>query len=176
QVLAKPMHRSVLREVLARYYGLQSLLIEDEVYHESTLEQERKKKFRLLLIEDNEADLAVTKSMLNKLGYEVTSVSDLEEAMALLSRKPIDLLLTELYLQSRSVLDWVKELRLTEEEMGAERLAIIALTADTTEGIQPKCLAAGIDDYIAKPLVFDQLDGLLRYWLPATYEERNIQK
>src|SRR5699024_2138543 len=114
--------------------------------------------------------------MLNKLGYEVTSVSDLEEAMALLSRKPSDLLLTELYLQSRTVLDWVKELRLTKEEMFAERPAIIALTADTTGRIQRMCMADGSDDYIAKPLVFDQLDGLLRYWLQATYEERNIQK
>lgn len=171
QVLAKPLHRSGLRSVLAGFYGLQSLIINDDFHPDDSAEQLRREKFRILLIDDNDADRAVTESMLNKLGYRITSVPNAEQAMALLAEKRMDLVLTELYLQGRSVLEWVKDLRLTEEEIDADRLTIVALTDDTAEGIQPKCLAAGIDDYIAKPLVFDELEGLLRYWLPAINNE-----
>lgn len=176
QILAKPLHRSGLRSALARFYGLQSLLVEDDAYQESNAEQQRREKFKILLIDDSEADRAVTEGMLYKLGYRAISVPNAEDAMALLADKPMDLVLTELHLQGRSVLDWVKELRLTEEEVGAERLAIVALTGDTAEGIQPKCLAAGIDDYLAKPLVFDELDGLLRYWLPAINSKEGAEQ
>ena len=172
QVLAKPVHRSGIRRVLANSYGLQSLLVEDENFDESSEQRLIRKNYRLLLIEDNKADQAVTKSMLNRLGYQVKTVSDLSKAQEILTKEPKHLVLTELFLQSRSVLDWVRELRLAEEESEAKRLPIVALTADTTEGIQPKCLAAGLDDYLAKPITLDELDGVLRYWLPTTVEQK----
>lgn len=171
-VLAKPVHRSGIRRVLATSYGLQSLLTEDEDFDEPDTSDSTRKDYRLLLIEDNEADQAVTKSMLNRLGYQVKTVSELSKAREILTKEPMHLLLTELFIQSRSVLEWVRELRLAEEESQALRLPIIALSADTTEGIQPKCLASGIDDYLAKPTTLDELDGALRYWLPAKLEQK----
>lgn len=172
QVLAKPVHRSGIRRVLATSYGLQSLLAEDDDFDESSERKRARKHYRLLLIEDNEADQAVTKSMLNRLGYQIKTVADLNKAQEVLTKEPMHLVLTELFIQSRSVLEWVRELRLAEEESQANRLPIVALTADTTEGIQPKCLAAGLDDYLSKPITLDELDGALRYWLPTITEQQ----
>mgnify|MGYP001176805317 CR=1 FL=1 len=172
QVLAKPVHRSGIRRVLANSYGLQSLLLEDEEFDRTQEALEPRKGYRLLLLEDNEADLAVTKSMLTRLGYPVKAVSELEKAQEILMKEPMHLVLTELSIEGRSVLDWVRDLRLAEEESQAPRLPVVALTAETTEGIQPKCLAAGLDDYLAKPITLDALDGALRYWLPVLREQQ----
>lgn len=171
QVLAKPLYRSGIREMLAHSYGLQSLLVRDDEFDEGMEERQERKEYRLLLIEDNEADQAVTKGMLSKLGYQVKAVAELDKAREILSKERMDLVLTELFLQNRSVFEWVRELRLAEEESHAERLPVVALSADTTEGMQPKCLAAGLDDYLTKPITLDALNGALRYWLPIKQKQ-----
>ena len=52
------------------------------------------------------------------------------------------------------------------EDKGRPRAPIIALTADTVEGTQARSLAAGMDDYLAKPVHLEQLENMLRHWLP----------
>ena len=60
-----------------------------------------------------------------------------------------------------------RRLRDREKQNDGTRTPVVAITANTAEGVQARCLAAGMDDFLAKPVHLDALETVLRRWLPA---------
>ncbi|MEQ3637022.1 response regulator [Alcanivorax sp.] len=165
-VLVRPVHRTVLRQGLARLVGLQRHVPVGDAPRQTPEERQRRKRFRLMLVEDNEVNQLVTRGMLSKLGYQVKTVSNGETALALLEQEPFDLVLMDCMMPEMDGFEATRRQREMEQSKASLRTPIVAITANTAEGVQARCLAAGMDDFLAKPVHLDALETVLRRWLP----------
>ncbi|EKF73070.1 sensor histidine kinase [Alcanivorax hongdengensis A-11-3] len=165
-VLVRPVHRSGLRQALARLMGLQRQVPVGDAPLQTPEEQKRRKRFRLLLVEDNEVNQLVTRGMLSKLGYQVKTVSNGETALALMEQEGFDLVLMDCMMPDMDGFEVTRRLREREQQEESGRTPVVAITANTAEGVQARCLAAGMDDFLGKPVHLDALETVLRRWLP----------
>ena len=118
---------------------------------------------RILLVEDNPINHLVVEEQLVSLGHQVTSAYDGREALDLIEHEAFDLVLMDCQMP---VLDGYETTRrIRQAEVGDRHVPIVALTAHALAGDREKCLAAGMDDYLAKPFTTDQLAILLEPWL-----------
>ncbi|HVV96059.1 MAG TPA: ATP-binding protein [Rhodanobacteraceae bacterium] len=126
---------------------------------------------RVLLVEDNPVNQRVAQRLLALHGLEVTAANDGSEAIARLERERFDLVLMDCLMP---VMDGYMATRTWRERERAAgdgaRLPIVAMTANAMAGDRERCLAAGMDDYISKPLDRAALVQLLRRWLKAAPE------
>jgi CheY-like chemotaxis protein/HPt (histidine-containing phosphotransfer) domain-containing protein len=118
---------------------------------------------RVLVAEDNPVNQRVAARMLEKLGYEVDVASTGQEAVAAFERRPYDAILMDGQMPET---DGFEATRLIRAREGAHRTPIIAVTASAMSGDRERCLAAGMDDYVAKPIGPEQLQEVLRRWVP----------
>jgi len=120
--------------------------------------------YSILLVEDNNVNQMVAKGMIKKLGHEVVVVSNGSEALGMLEERYFDLVLMDCIMPVMDGYAATNEIR--SREKGDERhIPVIAMTANTFEGEEQRCLAAGMDDYLAKPVSASALDVKLRRWL-----------
>ncbi|NTV71191.1 MAG: response regulator [Azonexaceae bacterium] len=121
---------------------------------------------RVLLAEDNESNLIVARAQLERLGLEVIAAGDGQHALDLLATESVDLVLMDCQMP---VLDgFAATLALREREaVSGQHLPVIALTANAMKGDRERCVAAGMDDYLAKPYTGEVLFKMLAQWLPA---------
>lgn len=120
---------------------------------------------RVLLVEDNPINQRVATALLQSVQFEVTIAADGEEALAVLERESFDVVLMDILMPR---LDGYAATRRIRRNADLQSLPVIAMTAEVTEGAMEKCLAAGMDDYVAKPIDRAQLLALLdRYLQPA---------
>ncbi len=127
----------------------------------------------VLLAEDNPVNQEVALSMLENLGCRVEVVSNGGEVLETASRTDFDLILMDCQMPEMDGYQATEGIRESERAAGAEkeRMPIVALTAHAMEGARDKCLAAGMDGYLAKPFSQGQLAEVLACWLkpvPAT--------
>ena len=117
---------------------------------------------KILLVEDNEVNQEVASGMLAKLGYSVEVAANGLEALVCLQRTNFDLVLMDCQMP---VLDgYETTARIRRGEVPQRSIAIIALTANAMEGDADKCLAAGMNDYLAKPIDVSELANKLMQW------------
>ena len=121
----------------------------------------------VLVAEDNLTNQDVIRLQLNLLGYTAEIAFDGEEAFELWQSKNYGLLLSDVHMPEMDGYELTAAIRRTETD-GNKRFPIIAITANALEGEAEKCLRAGMDDYLAKPLEMDKLKRMLRKWLPQT--------
>ena len=119
---------------------------------------------RVLLVEDNIVNQAVTKGMLQRLGVSVDTASDGEQALHLQTQQAYDLILMDCQMPNMDGFETTRRLRRQELEL-PRRTPVVALTANAMEGDRERCLAAGMDDYLAKPITREALAHCLRRWL-----------
>jgi PAS domain S-box-containing protein len=118
------------------------------------------RKLRILLAEDNPVNQKVAVRILQKLGHRVEVASSGREALSALERGSFDMVLMDVQMPDMSGLEATAAIRYKEKESG-EHLPIIALTAGAMHGDREKCIAAGMDDYIAKPFSSEVLKSIL---------------
>ncbi|MCA9933803.1 MAG: response regulator, partial [Anaerolineales bacterium] len=104
---------------------------------------------RILLAEDNDLNQKMTLLMLERLGYEADVVVDGKEAIAAVNRQPYDVVLMDVQMP---VMDGLTATRRIRRAAGDGQPYIIALTADVVENARERCLAAGMNDYVSKPV------------------------
>ena len=117
---------------------------------------------RVLVAEDNVVNQKVAARTLEKLGYRVDVVANGKEALDAVSRVPYDAVLMDCQMP---VLDGYAATRAIRERPGDRRLPIIAMTANAMRGDRERCLEAGMDDYLAKPVQRAELEATMRQWV-----------
>ncbi|MFK2914406.1 ATP-binding protein [Pseudomonas sp. 3HC3] len=119
---------------------------------------------QVLLVEDNPVNRSVVEAMLRSLGLAVCTAEDGLEAVELVGRQRFAAVLMDCRLPH---LDGYEATRRIRQLPNGAGLPIIALTANALQGDRERCMAAGMDDYLSKPLRRTELQQVLQRWLPG---------
>jgi signal transduction histidine kinase/ligand-binding sensor domain-containing protein/CheY-like chemotaxis protein len=170
--LPKPIHRKKIIEMIARLLedspsGEAGLTIEDrskkkEIITRHTITEDAKHSIHILLAEDNPINQKLAQFMLSKAGYRLTMVKNGEEAVEAVSSGPdkFHLIFMDIQMPHMDGLDATRQIR----EKGFKDVPIIAMTAQTMKGDRERCLKAGMDDYIAKPIKREVVFSMVKKW------------
>jgi CheY-like chemotaxis protein len=125
----------------------------------------------VLIVEDNTINMIVQETLLHKLGLTTQIVADGQEAVdAITSGQAYDLILMDVRMPRLNGLEATKRIREWEISHQKDRTRIIAITANAYEDDRRLCLEVGMDDFIAKPIIFADLQRTLSKWLPLAPE------
>jgi len=123
---------------------------------------------RVLMAEDNAVNRKLVARLLEKRGYSVVTVNDGHQALAALEKEPFDVVLMDVHMPSMGGFEATAAIRKRERESepsSAPRVRIIAMTASAMKGDRERCLAAGMDGYVSKPIrdkeLFDTIEALV---------------
>jgi two-component system sensor histidine kinase/response regulator len=117
---------------------------------------------RLLLVEDNELNRHVAKGLLSNCGVDLKICNNGQEAVDLLQTERFDGVLMDVQMP---VLDGIEATRILRSRKALDDLPIIAMTAHAMESERQRCLDAGMNDHIAKPIDPDRLLAVLAHWV-----------
>jgi len=125
-------------------------------------------KARILLAEDNPVNQMVASGILETLGFRVDSVADGKEALDALEKLPYDLVLMDVQMPRMDGFETTRMVRDPSTPVRNHAVPIIAMTANAMQGDRTRCLAAGMNDYVSKPVSPEELADALERWLPMT--------
>jgi signal transduction histidine kinase/CheY-like chemotaxis protein/HPt (histidine-containing phosphotransfer) domain-containing protein len=163
--LTKPIRQAQLNALLTSVVGRTA-----PVEPASNIEPSVDLKFsgsRVLLVEDNLVNQEVARRMLGAFGLQPQVAGDGAEAVARIQREAFDLVLMDCQMPRMDGYEATKAVRAWELETFRPRLPIVAMTANAMEGDRDKCLAAGMDDYLSKPIKKVTLSAALARWLKS---------
>ncbi|QJD30614.1 response regulator [Methylococcus geothermalis] len=129
---------------------------------------------RVLVVEDNRVNQKVIVAMLAKFRIVPDVADNGQAALERLARSRYDLVLMDCQMPVLGGYEATQELRARERSAGSGRTPVVALTAHAATGEREKCLAAGMDDYLSKPISRDRLAEALERWLGLSVS--NIEK
>ena len=127
---------------------------------------------RVLLVDDNLVNRKVAAGMLKKLGLAVEMAEDGQQAVDILSQQEFDLVLMDCMMPNMDGYEATKVIRAPNSSVLQHKIPIIAMTANAMQGDREKCLAAGMDDYIAKPIKKDLVVQTLSRWLASESSDK----
>lgn len=122
---------------------------------------------RILVVEDNPVNLAVVKKVLERFGLHADEARDGVEALEAVKKIPYDLVLMDMQMPNMDGYQATSAIRKRELTRGLARMPVLAMTANAMTGDREKCLKAGMDDYMSKPIKPADLKNMLRHWLPS---------
>ncbi len=159
--LTKPVRRSQLFNVIASVLGVEARLPYNEMSAPMASESWLAAPgLRALVAEDNAVNQRVVAAMLGRLGFRVDVVADGNEAVAASTHLPYDIVLMDCQMPHLNGYEATAEIRRRERD--GFRVPIVALTASAMAGEEERCLAAGMDAYVAKPVRIEHLGEILR--------------
>jgi CheY-like chemotaxis protein len=168
--LTKPASQAELFEVLSRVLITPGSQPEADALITCQSVRNAKKTLRVLLAEDNAVNQKLAARLLEKQGHQVTVTANGREALAALDRETFDAVLMDVQMPEMDGFEATAAIRIREQNTGAH-LPIIAMTAHAMQGDRERCLAAGMDDYISKPINSGELIGILEQFYPAAQGE-----
>lgn len=128
---------------------------------------------RVLLAEDNAPNRKLAVAMLDKLGYATDTAVNGLEAVEAWGRSSYDAVLMDCRMPEMDGFRATAEIRALEGS--SRRTPIIAMTADAMEGDRQRCLDAGMDDYVSKPVRMESLAAVLEQWISGTPRPETIE-
>jgi CheY-like chemotaxis protein len=120
---------------------------------------------RILVAEDQGVNWMLVERMLSKRGHSAANAVDGRQVLALLESEPFDLVFMDVHMPVLDGYDTAREIRRREAAALGQHVPIVAMTANAMLGDRERCLQAGMDDYMAKPISLDVLDEMLTRWL-----------
>jgi CheY-like chemotaxis protein len=121
------------------------------------------KPLRILIVEDNVINQIVLKKMVERFGYNSTLVQNGIEAVEAVKRYPYDLIFMDVQMP---VMDGLEATKTIKNTVLAKNIPfIVAVTAHALKGDREKYLAAGMDEYVSKPITMDTLSGIMEKYL-----------
>jgi signal transduction histidine kinase/ActR/RegA family two-component response regulator len=118
---------------------------------------------RILLVEDNPVNQMVAARQIEKLGYAVKTASGGHDALDALAADRFDVVLMDCQMPGMDGFEATAEIR--RREASGEHTVVVAMTAYAMEGDRDRCIAAGMDDYLPKPVTLDSLRAMLERWI-----------
>ncbi|RCX32726.1 signal transduction histidine kinase [Thioalbus denitrificans] len=122
----------------------------------------------ILLVEDNPVNQSVARTMLQRLGLSVDLANNGREGVRALESGRFDVVLMDCQMPEMDGFEATAAIRRREKKDGRARQPVIAMTANAMEGDRQRCIAAGMDDYLAKPVKQMELRRMLHQWLQRT--------
>jgi signal transduction histidine kinase/two-component SAPR family response regulator/HPt (histidine-containing phosphotransfer) domain-containing protein len=134
---------------------------------------------RILLCDDNSLNQKVAVRILQQLGYEPDEAGNGREALDALGQKPYDLIFMDVMMPEMDGLEATRAIRELQKEGDKgyfnSRIVIIAMTAQAMQGDREKCIAAGMDDYLSKPIRPNDVRAIIERWSPALSSPASAQ-
>jgi PAS domain S-box-containing protein len=158
--LTKPIHQQRLLDAILQSTGK---VAKQQIVsgRDSAIETIPPSQLRVLVAEDNSVNQKVIQRMLNRIGIEPEIVSNGQEALISARRSSYDLILMDCQMPEMDGFEAAAEIRREERENGSHK-TIVAMTANAMPGDRERCLEAGMDDYLVKPVNLENLTRLLR--------------
>jgi CheY-like chemotaxis protein/HPt (histidine-containing phosphotransfer) domain-containing protein len=153
--LTKPIRQSQLYDCLATVMARQALpksMRSASLVTKHSLSEDQKAKIRILLAEDDPTNQQVALILLERLGLRVDAVVNGKEAVEALEKVPYNLVLMDIQMPEMDGLEATKIIRDPESRVLNHHVPVIAMTAHAMKGDRERCLKAGMDDYVTKPI------------------------
>ncbi|PLA74801.1 hypothetical protein CYQ88_04215 [Hydrogenovibrio sp. SC-1] len=164
--LRKPLRQSILREVVSRV--LNNGTVQQNAGSLTSqpspvrLQQESQHK-HILVVEDNHVNQVVATKILEKLGYQVDIAQNGQEGVDVFETGHYDLVLMDCQMP---IMDgYIATHQIREGGDKGQKVPIIGLTANAMEGDREKCIQAGMNDYLTKPINLSKLTAALEHWI-----------
>jgi CheY-like chemotaxis protein len=159
--LTKPIRQSQLFDVLSIVLGVDEQNKDKVLVTRHTIKEIKKdKKIHVLVAEDNPVNQRVAAMMLEKMGCLVDVVADGQEALDAIKRITYDLIFMDVQMPVMDGLTATRKIR----GLFGDKVIIVAMTAHAMPGDKEKCLKAGMNDYISKPVRVNKLEEMIEKW------------
>jgi two-component system, sensor histidine kinase and response regulator len=169
--LSKPVRQSQLYDALAvltAKSGGESVQLQRKAAVPKN--SRRKLEGNILLVEDNLVNQKIALKMLDKFGLEAKLATHGGEAVTAVKEGSYDIILMDAQMPVMDGFEATRQIRAFEREQGGKRVPIVAMTADAMDGDRDKCIGAGMDEYLSKPVEQTVLYDMLARWLPSGLE------
>jgi len=146
--------------------GMATLIVDDNATDDNATHRRPALSLRILLAEDNVVNQRVAMSMLGKMGHRITLATNGLEALEQWRQGDFDLILMDVQMPEMTGLQATMQIR--REEAAGARVPIVAMTASAMSEERDRCLAAGMDDFISKPVSYRVIEEMIT----ATFSHR----
>ncbi len=169
--LTKPVNSSQLYNVLVRLFAKELEPAEEEKQVKSQFDPQMGKRhpLRILLAEDNVVNQKLALRLLERMGYRADLAGNGMEVLEALYRQPYDVILMDVQMPEMDGLEATRFI--VREWPSQKRPRIIAMTANAMQEDRERCLAAGMNDYVSKPIRVDELVNALNKCVPLEIKE-----
>ena len=155
--VTKPIRKNQLLRVMAKW-------LPDHVIEASSASH-RFDGYHVLLVEDNLVNQAMAEQVLTNIGFTVSIAENGKVALKKITEEPFDLVLMDCQMPEMDGFEATREIRKLQQEKTVNDMPVIALTANVMKGDKEKCLSAGMNDYIGKPVKKITLQETIAKWL-----------
>jgi len=162
--VVKPVRRTLLCEALARL-----VLRQNDEMPRRLVEEGEPKRARVLVVEDNSVNQLVAIGQLQRLGHDCVVAASGVEAIDAVARDTFDIVLMDIQMPDMDGYEATRRIR----QMAAPKsdIPVIAITAHALAGEREKCIASGMNDYLAKPVSLEQVGAVIRLWASRDSQE-----
>jgi CheY-like chemotaxis protein len=173
--LTKPIRQSQLHDCLAIVAGMAADVVAQTLVTRHRVAETLRRNVRILLVEDNYTNQEVAMTILHKLGYQADLAGNGIEALVALEQQFYNLVLMDCQMPQMDGFEAARVIRSGRRKVLNSRIPIIAMTANAMQGDRERCLEAGMDDYIAKPVQPKDLIEKLSLWLSNDKINRKLE-
>ena len=177
--LTKPIKPAQLREILLRAVSKSRPAAHQAAVPSAKLDPTFASRFplRVLLCDDNIVNQKVASRLLQQMGYRADLAANGLEALAALDRQPYDLIFMDVMMPEMGGLETTRLMRERQQQPSQFpnyklSIKIVAMTASAMQGDREKCLEAGMDDYVAKPVRLEDVRAIVERWAPLAGKAR----